>query len=354
MTYPWPYILDFFPSLLPSFQSLEPGQRAPILFTQSKMGFNHGWLVQGEAPPGLLFGKLKQVIARGRVSPADINFYFVHWFTDLAGAEPFHRVPWPGAEKLTKFPVNVVGAFLDSFRFPDRLASKSEVEVVEEYLADRWRALSLGLFNNIALHRLTLMAQGFEEDAINAFHLLSSEDRLCLTEELARSGHRTQFRDAPAGVRSVGTRGPALMLHHAPALLQKASAPHCLGALMIIAAVFRAARELFPCEPAGAEKTVIIRVDALKVLSPEAIVGADSWTLCRTGELAACVSREDDRERHGTTAHVFLRAVSSLYKGHYLNEAMTPTSLGTDAGLVAASRVSSLSPESASTLVSSL
>ena len=43
------YIMDKFPWMLPSFYGLEPRQRAPILFTQGNMGFNNGWMVQGEA-----------------------------------------------------------------------------------------------------------------------------------------------------------------------------------------------------------------------------------------------------------------------------------------------------------------
>uniref|UniRef100_A0A7S1B0T1 Uncharacterized protein n=1 Tax=Noctiluca scintillans TaxID=2966 RepID=A0A7S1B0T1_NOCSC len=317
------YILEFFPTLLPSYQCLEPGQRAPILFTQGKMGFNNGWLVQGEAPPGLLFGKFKQVIARGRTSPTDINFYFVHWFTDLAGADVFRGKPWPGAEKITtKFPVKVLAAFLDSFGFVDGLATKSEVQVLEEYLADRWQALGqapLHTDHAVALQRLTLMAQGFEQDAIHAFHALSTEDQLCLTEELARSGHRTQFQYAPVGVRSRETRGPALMLYYAPALLQKAAASHCLGGLMIIVAVFRAARELFPCHCDGSEKTVTIRIDALKVLRPLEALEAGPWQVCRTGDLEACVQKVCvGNETPSLTASVCLFELQHLIEGYYL------------------------------------
>ena len=80
------YVMECFPHLLPSYNCLEPGQRAPVLFSQEKMGFNNGWLVQGEAPPSVLFSKFKQVISRGRIPNADISFYLVHWLTDLAGA----------------------------------------------------------------------------------------------------------------------------------------------------------------------------------------------------------------------------------------------------------------------------
>merc|ERR1719203_1857417 len=65
------YIMEYFPGLLPSFQGLEPRHRAPILFTQGKMGFNNGWFVQGEAPPGVLFSKFKKVIVQGRASEAE-------------------------------------------------------------------------------------------------------------------------------------------------------------------------------------------------------------------------------------------------------------------------------------------
>ena len=53
------------PSELPSFASLPERQRGVICFTQAKLGFNHGWLVQAEAPPGALFSKFKEVIRQG-------------------------------------------------------------------------------------------------------------------------------------------------------------------------------------------------------------------------------------------------------------------------------------------------
>merc|ERR1712136_738479 len=138
------YVLEFFPTLLPSYQCLEPGQRAPVLFTQGKMGFNNGWLVQGEAPPSILFSKFKQVITRGRASNVDISFYLVHWLTDLVGAEAYDGRPWPGAEKFTiQFPVRVLASFIDSFGFVDRLAVQSEVEVMEDYLSNRWEERGL-------------------------------------------------------------------------------------------------------------------------------------------------------------------------------------------------------------------
>ena len=108
------YVLDFFPDALPSFAGLSPRMQRSILFTQSKMSFNHGWLVQGEAPPSALFSKFKEVISAGDAEPADIAFYFVHWLTDLAGAVPS---PLDGSEKLVlSFPQQVLGSFIRSFK----------------------------------------------------------------------------------------------------------------------------------------------------------------------------------------------------------------------------------------------
>merc|ERR1719487_1431081 len=95
-----------------------------------------GWLVQAEAPPGALFKKFKSVTMSGKASEADIAFYFVHWLTDLAGAEPF---PLEGCEKFVlKFPLKVLTSFLMSFPIVRQLSEKSETEVLEDYLVWRW------------------------------------------------------------------------------------------------------------------------------------------------------------------------------------------------------------------------
>ena len=43
--------------------------------------------MQAEAPPSALLSKFKQLLEGGGMSAADVAFYFVHWLTDLAGAE---------------------------------------------------------------------------------------------------------------------------------------------------------------------------------------------------------------------------------------------------------------------------
>ena len=95
-------MLEHHGACLPSFAALPAAQQRSVRFTQSKMGFNHGWLVQAEAPPGALFGKFKAAIATDGVAASDVAFYFVHWLTDLAGAVPS---PLEGSEKFVlKFP----------------------------------------------------------------------------------------------------------------------------------------------------------------------------------------------------------------------------------------------------------
>merc|ERR1719453_2587147 len=100
------------------------------------MNFNHGWLVQGEAPPAPLFAKFKEVMRTEHVAPADVAFYFVHWLTDLAGAEPS---PLGGAEKFVlKFPHAVLDSFIRSFAVLNELAVKTETAVMEDYLVRTW------------------------------------------------------------------------------------------------------------------------------------------------------------------------------------------------------------------------
>ena len=118
------YVLDYYSAHLPSFEILSSHDQRTVRFTQSKMGFNHGWLVQGEAPPSPLFAKFKEVMLTEHVAPADVAFYFVHWLTDLAGAEPS---PLGGAEKFVlKFPHAVLDSFIRSFAVLNELAVQSE------------------------------------------------------------------------------------------------------------------------------------------------------------------------------------------------------------------------------------
>jgi hypothetical protein len=307
------YIMENFPDLLPSFNGLEPGQRAVLIFTQSKMGFNNGWLVQGEAPPGALFSSFKRVINEGRASESDVSFYFVHWLTDLAGAEPFLHKPWPGSDKfVVKFPQKVLCAFLESFSFIDRLASNSEVQVMEEYLLDRWRAL--GLESEIvpegcmlAAARLALHAQGFEAELVRALRAMAPDERDVLATEFARTGLRQQFQNGPAPLLS-SPAGPALLIYYSPALLQKAGAAEVLEGLRVLVSVLRAARDLFPLTYTGdgVETFVVIRIDALKVLSPADIVGHWHLRLTSDSEAEVCAGPADADDLHAAQLNLLV------------------------------------------------
>merc|ERR1719197_1643447 len=71
------YVLDKFPSLLPSFDGLPADAKKGVMLTQSEMQFNHGWFVQSEAPPGMMLSKFKKVLQAGS-NRADIDLYFLH------------------------------------------------------------------------------------------------------------------------------------------------------------------------------------------------------------------------------------------------------------------------------------
>lgn len=113
-----------------------------VKFTQSDLGFNHGWLVQAEGPPGAIFSRFKALLDSDGVSSADISFYFVHWLTDLAGAVP---TPLRGCEKfVVAFPRPVLQTLVDSMPIVQRLADSSASDLYEDYLRFAWPSEPLG------------------------------------------------------------------------------------------------------------------------------------------------------------------------------------------------------------------
>merc|ERR1712050_236109 len=103
-----------------------------------------------------------------------MGFYFVHWFADLAGAEPY---PLQGCEKFVlKFPQKVLGNFVDSFPVVWTLGeAKTETQVLEDYLIWRWEKHEPSLGppptgkGSIAKMRLTLMAQADSQELLRQF-----------------------------------------------------------------------------------------------------------------------------------------------------------------------------------------
>jgi len=262
------YILEHHPGLLPSYAALPREQQESIKFTQSKMEYNMGWLVQAEAPPGALFRKLRRVVASGQASPQDLAFYFTHWFTDLAGAEPF---PQEGCEKFVlKFPKAVLNQFLLSFNIVQNigLQGATETQVYEDYLAWRWDSHKPSLGPSpqgkgaIARMRLVTMAQGDSAAVLRAFDALPPQDREVLSDELGAVDiwNQTWSREESEH------KGPAILVYYAPALMQKAGKEDPLRALRVLAEVFRQARVLWPLSEEARSWWVSVRVDQLKEL----------------------------------------------------------------------------------------
>eukprot|EP00930_Biecheleria_cincta_P047471 TRINITY_DN32918_c0_g1_i1.p1 TRINITY_DN32918_c0_g1~~TRINITY_DN32918_c0_g1_i1.p1 ORF type:complete len:1125 (+),score=179.91 TRINITY_DN32918_c0_g1_i1:341-3376(+) len=257
------YVLEHFPDLLPSFAGLDTLQQRAVLFTQGQMQFNHGWFVQGEAPPGGMLCKFKTVLQSG-AEERDIDLYFLHWVTDLSGAE---AAPLAGAEKLVmKFPQSVLASFLWSMSFLRKLKSLSETELVEQYLEARWNVL-LGSpvpsdRSAIALMRMVLMAQCDDSTkVVEAFRELDETDQKCLITELSRTGCSGQrYRSCPV------THGPAFLLYYSPALLQrnKNTVEGLRLSMLLMCIVFRAARALWPASESTADNTVTIQIASLK------------------------------------------------------------------------------------------
>ena len=334
------YVLEKDPTALPCFDALdEPEQRA-IRFTQSKMGFNHGWLVQAEAPPGALFSSFKKLIDDEGVDSADIAFYFVHWLTDLAGAVP---TPLEGSTQFAvRFPQPVLASFLRSIPLVQRLATKSETELFEAFLVEWWPKDKLGPppegDDAIALMRLMVQVQTPEDQRKlrEAYGRLPSESRVTLAREMALTAVDGQvYQRTPCW----GSAGPALLVYYSPALLRGCH-DEPLAALQILAEVYAAARTMFPTVAGAAGHHATVLVDQLKALKT---VGAilkvyekgTCWVLMRTGSSEAAV------EAHPLpTLGEILRATAD-----HGGPAAIVLPLWSAAPLLSSQRVPGLSPE---------
>jgi len=284
------YILQYFPHLVPSFAGLPEQERKSVNFTQGKMNFNHGWFVQAEAPPGYMLGTLKSVLEQG-ATPQDLGLYFLHWFTDLAGAE---ATPLGGAEKFVlKFPHAVLASFLWSIPFLGKLVGSTETEVVEMYLKARWKMLAPRFSSPkdtdaVARMRLAIMAQS-DMYVDTAFHALPHADRRTLVAELARTARFGQRFSTNADLQP---GGPALLIYYGPALLQKNSdnARGLRAALKIFAEVLRVARSLWPLSSELEEEVVTITISELKMQVVEDVVKAKGhWVMLRHSEREGAV-----------------------------------------------------------------
>jgi len=289
------YVLEFYPELLPSFAGLPSSAQRSVRFTQCKMEYNMGWLVQAEAPPGALLTTLRRIVSSGKASQNDIAFYFVHWFTDLAGAVP---TPLAGSEKFVLgFPLKVLCSFVSSFSIVGKLADfQSETQVCENYLRWRWEAQRPPLgpppegYGAIAKMRLIIMAQGNSKLILDAFKRLPEGDRRILSEELARTGCEGQRY---ATDTLLDTRGPAFLVYYGPAFLQKAGMLDPSGAMQVLAELLRVARTVWPLKSSLGGVTVTVRIDALKAEPVQALLRAPSdeaWVLEKVSDRSCSVS----------------------------------------------------------------
>lgn len=348
------YVMQNYPSMLPSFKGLDMTDKRSVQFSQCHLGFNHGWFVQAEAPPGAIFTKFKDAVAQGdlleksasmkvsatnsrrerkgsmqgQVSQQDIAFYFLHWFTDLAGAEP---TPLAGCEKfVTKFPLPVMNSFLRSFEFVERIAVNSETTVVEEYLKMRWveSVPDLGPVpqgdSSIAKMRLLCMAQMAAVRVLRDFDLLADDDRKILDVEMARTGCPDQHFSAElAPAEAVQTlAGPAFLIYYGPAFLQNLGNDSAVQRLSVLAEVYRCARELWPVESAKVGVTVSIRIDMIKSLSilelQDVYTKDDMWIMVKHNDTEAFVECSSKKKLNkmiaaGTLFQVFDLAGLSAY-----------------------------------------
>eukprot|EP00425_Heterocapsa_triquetra_P043850 CAMPEP_0195086444 /NCGR_PEP_ID=MMETSP0448-20130528/26578_1 /TAXON_ID=66468 /ORGANISM="Heterocapsa triquestra, Strain CCMP 448" /LENGTH=894 /DNA_ID=CAMNT_0040119929 /DNA_START=141 /DNA_END=2823 /DNA_ORIENTATION=+ len=303
------YIMDHYSEVLPSFRGIEPEDKRAVQFTQCNLCFNHGWFVQAEAPPGAIFTTFREALIRdhrSELSQQDVALYFVHWLTDLAGAEP---TPLGGCEKFViKFPLPVLNSFLRSFEFVGKIATQTETEVVEEYLKTRWleHQPSPGPLPTgdcaIAKMRLLCMSQMNAGPILRDFDKLTEEDRDVLNVEMSRTGVVGQSYSeglCPKEVRET-PGGPAFLIYYGPALLQNLGNDSAVKRLSVLAEIYRCARELWPLDIKQAGQNVTIRIDMIKSLSTQGLLEAglvgDVWLMVKHNKSEAFIERSSKKK----------------------------------------------------------
>ena len=240
-------------------------------------------------------------MSEGSLGDTDIAFYFTHWLTDLAGAEP---TPLHGLEKFVlKFPQPVLLSFVNTMPLVQRLAHTTPTKLYLEYLRTTWgayAALRGGLPSPagptaIAKMRLIVQAQADAEqrEVHAAFDALPAADQKVLNEEMATSG----VAGEPFELTPDVARGPAFLVYYSPAFVRLAAHDDSTvgTALRILAEVYRASRQLYPSSEDAAGRTVTVHIGALKGLCVEEILGVytkgHAWLLEWRSDSEAIVSQ---------------------------------------------------------------
>jgi len=235
------------------------------------------------------------------MAPADIAFYFTHWLTDLAGAEP---TPLFGCEKFVlKFPLAVLLSFVRSFGVLDKLAVKSETEVFEDYLVRRWSEIAdeVGPVPEgnaaIAIMRLVIQAQepAKQKAILSAFTGIPREDQRILAEEMSRTGLLNQQYEL-SRVEKKG--GPSVLVYYSPAFVRQLTPDNAKDALRLLAEVYRRSRSLWPLRPDDSDETetVTVRIDQIKELNlfdiQSIYAGGESWCLSKRNAKEGVIERQ--------------------------------------------------------------
>ena len=289
------YILEHYGHALPSYAELPPSLKLTIRFTQVKLAFNHGWFVQAEAPPGKLMTQFKYAISASEVEKTDISFYFVHWLTDLAGAEP---TPLKGSVKFVqRLPHSVLHSFIASFAILGSLVEKTETQVFEAQLVARWNetATSLGPpptgKHAIALMRLIAQVQDLplRQRLLGAWPKLDPDDAEILSFEMALTGCPGQNYEAHPHKQG----GPAFLIYYSPAFMRTAVRQDALEGLRMLADIYRQVRAMWPFSESAANRHVAIRIDQIKDHSPDNIMEnysyGEGWLVVKHNDQEAVV-----------------------------------------------------------------
>jgi hypothetical protein len=292
------YILDYYPEVLPSYMQLSPPLRRSIKFTQVKLAFNHGWMVQAEAAPGPLLTSFKKALRTSSgIQVSDVSLYFVHWLTDLAGAEP---TPLRGSEKFVlKFPHPVLHSFIASFSQLGHLVELPEVKVVENFLKSKWNENKQSLGppptgkDAVALMRLVAQVQHLplQQRTVSAWTALRQADKEVLSYEMALTGCPDQQYDT----HRVKQGGPVFLVYYSPAFMRTAARTDVSSGLRMLADIYRQARSLWPFSEGASLEHVTIRIDQIKEHSPQHIMDGhlwgEGWLLVKRNEREAVIEQ---------------------------------------------------------------
>ena len=235
-------------------------------------------------------------IKQDSVQRSDVNFYFFHWLTDLAGAEP---TPLRGSGSMFSVPhwPPLVHRF-----FPCRQARRPERDShFEEFLVRTWEEARNGLgplprgASAIAKMRLITQVQHLplQQRTIAAFSELPPADQEVLGFEMGLTG----CRDQNYAIHTQVQGGPVFLVYYSPAFMRSATSKDASGGLRMLAEIYRQARVLWPFHPKKSSEHVTIRIEQIHMHLPDDIAdgylsgGGEAWLLVKKNAREAIVEQ---------------------------------------------------------------